>query len=255
MVIDMVVVSGIYTITNTINGKVYVGSSINVHSRWHHHRTYLRQGKHVNPKLQNAWNKYGESAFVFAILEEVLDPTCLVKIEDTYFNTLKPFYNCVLPSFGGRNFPTPESRALMSAKLKGRTFTEDHKAKISASLVGRPYSAETRAKIGVSSKKRRHSDETKEKIRAASKGHVVTPEHRARVSANNIGKHPHSGEDNPRFDHTIYNFLNLQTGDTFEGTRHAFYTKHPVSMGMVSELVRGLRSSVKGWALDSCGFH
>lgn len=63
-------VIGIYKIENTQNGKVYIGQSINIHQRWHKHRWKLENKKHDNKHLQNAWDKYGETAFVFSILEE-----------------------------------------------------------------------------------------------------------------------------------------------------------------------------------------
>ena len=61
---------GIYKITNTANGKVYIGSSVDVHGRFNCHRSDLRNNRHGNQHLQNAWNLYGENSFVFEIIEE-----------------------------------------------------------------------------------------------------------------------------------------------------------------------------------------
>lgn len=60
---------GIYKITNTCNGKVYVGQSIHLSRRWRTHVVCLRRGDHNNPYLQRAFDKYGASAFSFEILE------------------------------------------------------------------------------------------------------------------------------------------------------------------------------------------
>lgn len=63
-------VAGIYRITNTNNGKFYIGSSIHVTKRWWEHKKWLRLGSHHNYHLQASWNKHGENAFVFAIEEK-----------------------------------------------------------------------------------------------------------------------------------------------------------------------------------------
>lgn len=66
--------TGIYKIVNKINGKHYVGSSINIDKRWSGHRYLLINNKHENQHLQNAWNKYGEDTFEFIKIEDVLIP-------------------------------------------------------------------------------------------------------------------------------------------------------------------------------------
>ena len=60
--------SGIYKIENTIDGKCYVGSAINIKSRWQCHVSMLSHDKHNNKHLQRAWNKYGSENFTFSII-------------------------------------------------------------------------------------------------------------------------------------------------------------------------------------------
>lgn len=60
--------SGIYCIRNKFNNMIYIGSSINIENRIREHRNKLNKNKHENPKLQNAWNKYGGDNFEFIIL-------------------------------------------------------------------------------------------------------------------------------------------------------------------------------------------
>lgn len=60
---------GVYKITNTVNGKIYVGSSTNLERRRFDHYFRLRSNKNNHP-IQSDFNKYGESNLIFEILEE-----------------------------------------------------------------------------------------------------------------------------------------------------------------------------------------
>lgn len=61
--------SGVYKITNKVNGKFYVGSSNSVFSRWLNHASDIVNDTHPNKKLTGAINKYGLANFTFEILE------------------------------------------------------------------------------------------------------------------------------------------------------------------------------------------
>ena len=61
--------SGVYQIKCISNGKIYIGSAMDIHDRCEHHRSSLRRGDHRNAHLQAAWNKYGERSFEFETLE------------------------------------------------------------------------------------------------------------------------------------------------------------------------------------------
>lgn len=63
--------SGIYQILCIPSGKIYIGSTVDLRARWGRHRRSLRQGKHSNAYLQQAWDKYGEANFEFSVLEFV----------------------------------------------------------------------------------------------------------------------------------------------------------------------------------------
>lgn len=60
---------GIYKIENLVNGKVYIGQSINILARWSDHKYKLENNLHENSYLQNSWNKYGAENFKFQIVE------------------------------------------------------------------------------------------------------------------------------------------------------------------------------------------
>jgi group I intron endonuclease len=65
---------GIYLIKCNANNKVYIGQSINLKQRIAQHKYALKKNRHTNSYLQNAFNKYGEGAFVFDIVCEI--PRC-----------------------------------------------------------------------------------------------------------------------------------------------------------------------------------
>lgn len=60
--------SGIYKITNQLNGKIYVGQSKNVYEREAEHFTALRRNRHPNKEMQRDWNK-NNHGFRFDVIE------------------------------------------------------------------------------------------------------------------------------------------------------------------------------------------
>ena len=52
--------NAIYKIRNLVNGKFYVGSSVNTRVRFQNHRRHLRRGTHHCRPLQNAWDRYND---------------------------------------------------------------------------------------------------------------------------------------------------------------------------------------------------
>lgn len=63
-------IPGIYEIVHIESGKLYGGQAINIRKRWIAHRYALNHNNHRNRYLQNAWNKYGEAAFQFRVIED-----------------------------------------------------------------------------------------------------------------------------------------------------------------------------------------
>lgn len=115
------IIIGIYKIINLLNGKVYIGQSINIYQRWLSHKSHLRAGTHHGDHLQNSWNKYGEKKFKFEILIqctiELLD-----KLEDFYITK----YNSTDYNFG------------YNTELPGKRFSEKTKKKMSLAKKGNP---------------------------------------------------------------------------------------------------------------------
>lgn len=87
--------SGIYGIICIQNNKIYIGSALNILRRINVHKGQLKQNKHYNKKLQNAWNKYGNKTFYFKIIEKCHKEDLISK-EQYYinnFNFSKDLFN------------------------------------------------------------------------------------------------------------------------------------------------------------------
>jgi len=65
--------SGVYRIRCGPTGKSYVGSSSSLRMRKKQHFSDLRCHRHDNPHLQRAFDKWGEAAFEWEVLEETAD--------------------------------------------------------------------------------------------------------------------------------------------------------------------------------------
>jgi group I intron endonuclease len=194
--------SGIYKIVNRLNGKCYVGSARSIDSRWRRHRHDLAHGRHHSLKLQRAFNKHGETAFEFSVIEHVADLAQLVVREQHWIDALGAFkagYN-VLPKAGSalgqvRSDETraklralvisAETRARMSAAKKGVVPVTALAAAIAANT-GRPISPETREKIRAANTGKSHTEETRRRLAEINTGKKYGPrsdELRARLSA------------------------------------------------------------------------
>lgn len=63
--------SGVFQIKNLANGKVLLGSSLNLEGSLNKHRFMLKIGSHTNKALQADWNEFGPQQFALEVLEEV----------------------------------------------------------------------------------------------------------------------------------------------------------------------------------------
>ena len=88
--------SGVYRIQNIIEDKNYIGKSWNIEKRWKQHIATLKSNKHINSKLQSAFNKYGLDSFEFTILEETDKPELMDYFESYYtekYNAINDGYS------------------------------------------------------------------------------------------------------------------------------------------------------------------
>lgn len=91
--------AGVFQVKNTANGKVLLGSSLNLDGPLNSHRFMLTIGSHRNESLQKDWNTYGAAKFVFEVLEVVKvkdDPHFSIEdeltlLEEIWIEKLQPF--------------------------------------------------------------------------------------------------------------------------------------------------------------------
>jgi group I intron endonuclease len=62
---------GIYKIESITGNKIYVGQAVNIDKRIKSHKYTLIKNTHINPHLQNHFNKYGMDDFIFSVLEVI----------------------------------------------------------------------------------------------------------------------------------------------------------------------------------------
>jgi len=82
---------GIYYITNVVNGKYYIGSSLHIERRFKEHLNGLNKNKHHNRSLQFEWNSFGQSSFVFSIVDKLssANAATVFSLEQFYLDAVK----------------------------------------------------------------------------------------------------------------------------------------------------------------------
>lgn len=142
----------IYIIENTVDGKVYIGQTVNYKERKKNHFVNLRRGDHSNEHLQRAFNKFGEESFSMHILQECREDE-LDDLERSYISKYdstnkKKGYNILeggeRPGYRRHN---AETKRKMSLAGKGRKFSEEHKRHIGESHKGKKMPREAVERI------------------------------------------------------------------------------------------------------------
>ena len=162
----------IYSITNKINNKRYIGVTTNFYNRKRVHLWAMKNLKHKNEKLLEAVKKYGFENFSIDIIEESEgDWIEALKKENYYINFYDSHNNGYNRSdgFDGSSLYKPSEEILIkqSERMKGNKYW-----------------------LG-----RKHTDEEKKKISEANKGKFVSEESRRKMSEARKGKM--TGKDNP----------------------------------------------------------
>ena len=160
---------GIYKIINVVNNKFYVGSTVNVSRRRARHFSELRNNKHNNKYLQAAWNKYGEKAFIFIVVEEVESKDKLLTVE---------------------NFWLKEHVGKEYCYNLGTDATAPHLGMFGelSNTWGYKHTEEAKARISKASKERVQTEEEKSKRRKSMQGHIVSKATKDKISATLSGE-------------------------------------------------------------------
>lgn len=95
--------TGIYKITCVPTGECYIGQSVSIKRRWATHKRELRRGEHYNKHLQRSYDKYGESNFIYEILEQC-PASKLNEREQFYIEMFDSHDHGFNQDWGGGNF-------------------------------------------------------------------------------------------------------------------------------------------------------
>lgn len=165
--------SGIYQIRNLVNGKIYIGSAVNLHARWQKHSSCLRHNKHCNIKLQNAYNKYGKDNIVFEVVELVPNKEQLLDREQYYIDTLNTVnegYN-ICPIAGNTTGVFHTEETIQKMKIAHSNISEETRRRMSEAGKRRgPLSEETKRRISKTLKGKTLSSTHRENLSKALKG-------------------------------------------------------------------------------------
>ena len=170
----------IYKITNTLNGKAYIGQTIRdaEKTRIRDHLTGNVNGSRL---VKRAIEKYGQDTFTYEILHDGIIPEFLNDLEKEViekYNTLAPRgYN--LDAGGSNGSPSEETKRKISEASKGKKMSEEARRKQSEAKKGEKNPmygkyGEKHPMYGKPSAKgflgKKHSDETLQRMSESSRG-------------------------------------------------------------------------------------
>lgn len=107
-------ISGIYALISTLDGRAYIGSSIDIYSRFKEHVRMLDSGKHHSTKLQMHWKRLareGGQLELFILEECKLED--MPKIELAYirvYDSVKRGFNCTYDTRRAKPKKKPRDR-------------------------------------------------------------------------------------------------------------------------------------------------
>lgn len=180
--------TGVYLITNTATGKVYVGSAaVSLEGRMAGHRRALAKGEHDNKYLQRSYDKHGPAAFRYDVLERCPPAQCVGR-EQHWLDR----YDAANRSKGYNIAPTAGS-------MRGYRHTIGTKAKISSIVTGAMARPEVRQRLQDGQARRVANPALGPKIAAATKAAMARPDVRKRFLAGMVRRPRAKPKPPPKF--------------------------------------------------------
>lgn len=229
----------VYVCINLINGKKYVGKTINFNKRVKEHLRCAKNN-YLNYPIHRALNKYGSENFEWKILiecdtEEELNMREIEYIKLEKSKVEQHGYNVTDGGDGASGLKhTEEFKSKQSKKMMGNTYSvgrvlsDEHKAKISKAFKGTK-----RPECG-----RVYTEEQKKKQSELMMGRVFSETHRYNLA--NANK--------KRSDKNMYLFTNIN-GESFIGTPIEFKEKYNLDRSSITKLIKNKIKTTKGWKL------
>lgn len=174
----------IYKVTNTVNGKIYIGQTKrSIKRRWKGHITSSKSNK-CNNLFHNAIKKHGEDSFNVEIIDHANSTEELNELEQKYigiFNSIHP--NGYNTKTGGRSCTYSDlSKKKMSDKKKGAQLPFDVRKKMSESHKLRWQDEKLRVQRSYQSKKMWEDDDYRKRISESRKKYWSEKANRTRAS-------------------------------------------------------------------------
>lgn len=123
--------SGVYKIFNIINGKCYIGSTIDLNRRSKEHKTSLKRNKSQCVALQKAVNKYNLENFKIEVIKLIDDVSLVREFEEFYinfFDSVKNGYNCSNEVVKNNYLGLSCAKPILCYDLKGNFIREYNSA-------------------------------------------------------------------------------------------------------------------------------
>ena len=186
----------LYKIVNTLNGKVYIGQTVNTGRRWSDHKWL---SKHKQEQyIHRAMNKYGIEKFEYVIIAVCRSSEDANDIEKTLIEQ----YRSRNQEFGYNIAPggeTPWNKGLSPEQqpMYGKHHSEESRKKISEGNIGKkmsPHTDEWKQKCTEWLTGRPVSEETGEKLSNSNKGLKRSEQTRKRISEYQSGKNLSSAQ-------------------------------------------------------------